>query len=244
MIQVKEERKGTKSRSGHPPQERITEDQGGLSVSGVGLYCYQAVTLPYSKKKQKKLLSAKVCERSTSPRWEEAFHYLVRDPRDESLIVKVSASVQTLVMGPPKVTKSDSLEYKHKNQDYVLMYSTCACVCACAAVPQLGPGPRLLDSSPPRGADGAWPGAGPLVQPGGGAARESDPNEGHAEGATNTPPPPFTCSTRTGLHWYLWDDRFVSLHDGWDSRCRVSPSPAGLGHSAGCVPQSSRRCGR
>lgn len=35
----------------------------------------------------------KVCERSTSPRWEEAFHYLVRDPRDESLTVKVSASV-------------------------------------------------------------------------------------------------------------------------------------------------------
>lgn len=35
----------------------------------------------------------KVCDRSTSPRWEEAFHYLVRDPRDESLTVKVSASV-------------------------------------------------------------------------------------------------------------------------------------------------------
>lgn len=34
----------------------------------------------------------KVCERSTSPRWEEAFHYLVHDPTDESLIVKLSHS--------------------------------------------------------------------------------------------------------------------------------------------------------
>ncbi|XP_067448336.1 extended synaptotagmin-1 [Thunnus thynnus] len=34
----------------------------------------------------------KVCERSTSPRWDEAFHYLVRDPRDETLTVKLSHS--------------------------------------------------------------------------------------------------------------------------------------------------------
>uniref|UniRef100_A0A3Q2Q5J9 Extended synaptotagmin 1 n=1 Tax=Fundulus heteroclitus TaxID=8078 RepID=A0A3Q2Q5J9_FUNHE len=27
----------------------------------------------------------KICERSTSPRWDEAFHFLVRDPRDETL---------------------------------------------------------------------------------------------------------------------------------------------------------------
>lgn len=32
---------------------------------------------------------SKVCERSTSPRWDEAFHFLVRDPRDETLTVKV-----------------------------------------------------------------------------------------------------------------------------------------------------------
>ncbi|XP_068601278.1 extended synaptotagmin-1 [Brachionichthys hirsutus] len=32
----------------------------------------------------------KVCERSTSPRWDEAFHFLVRDPRDEVLTVKLS----------------------------------------------------------------------------------------------------------------------------------------------------------
>uniref|UniRef100_A0A3B3WIY0 Extended synaptotagmin-like protein 1a n=1 Tax=Poecilia mexicana TaxID=48701 RepID=A0A3B3WIY0_9TELE len=32
---------------------------------------------------------SQVCERSTSPRWDEAFHFLVRDPRDETLTVKV-----------------------------------------------------------------------------------------------------------------------------------------------------------
>ncbi|XP_052340147.1 extended synaptotagmin-1 [Oncorhynchus keta] len=35
---------------------------------------------------------SKVCECSTSPRWDEAFHFLVRDPTDELLIVKLSHS--------------------------------------------------------------------------------------------------------------------------------------------------------
>lgn len=91
MIKVKEKRKGTKSRSGRPPQERITEDQGGLSASGVGLQPEVLLSGGYSASFL--FFSHKVCERSTSPRWEEAFHYLVRDPTDESLIVKVSASV-------------------------------------------------------------------------------------------------------------------------------------------------------
>ncbi|KAM3617703.1 uncharacterized protein V6R79_009942 [Siganus canaliculatus] len=34
----------------------------------------------------------KICERSTSPRWDEAFHFLVRDPKDETLTVKLSHS--------------------------------------------------------------------------------------------------------------------------------------------------------
>nr|XP_020475655.1 extended synaptotagmin-1-like [Monopterus albus] len=34
----------------------------------------------------------KICERATSPRWDEAFYFLVRDPRDETLIVKLSHS--------------------------------------------------------------------------------------------------------------------------------------------------------
>ncbi|KAM9343555.1 extended synaptotagmin-1 isoform 2-T2 [Pholidichthys leucotaenia] len=34
----------------------------------------------------------KICERSTSPRWDEAFRYLIRDPRDETLTVKLSHS--------------------------------------------------------------------------------------------------------------------------------------------------------
>uniref|UniRef100_A0A3Q3LAH7 Extended synaptotagmin-like protein 1a n=1 Tax=Mastacembelus armatus TaxID=205130 RepID=A0A3Q3LAH7_9TELE len=35
------------------------------------------------------IATAPICERSTSPRWDEAFHFLVRDPRDETLTVKV-----------------------------------------------------------------------------------------------------------------------------------------------------------
>ncbi|XP_070814793.1 extended synaptotagmin-1 [Chaetodon trifascialis] len=34
----------------------------------------------------------KVCDRSRSPQWNEAFHYLVRDPREEMLIVKLSSA--------------------------------------------------------------------------------------------------------------------------------------------------------
>lgn len=34
----------------------------------------------------------KVCERSRSPEWNEAFHFLIRDPRDEMLIVKLSSA--------------------------------------------------------------------------------------------------------------------------------------------------------
>uniref|UniRef100_A0A8C2XBD1 Extended synaptotagmin 1 n=1 Tax=Cyclopterus lumpus TaxID=8103 RepID=A0A8C2XBD1_CYCLU len=32
----------------------------------------------------------KICERSTSPRWDEAFHFLVRDPRDETITLSHS----------------------------------------------------------------------------------------------------------------------------------------------------------
>ncbi|XP_051516251.1 extended synaptotagmin-1-like isoform X1 [Myxocyprinus asiaticus] len=34
----------------------------------------------------------KVCTRSTSPHWDEAFHFLIRDPREDTLIVKLSHS--------------------------------------------------------------------------------------------------------------------------------------------------------
>lgn len=37
------------------------------------------------------LSSLKVCDRSRSPIWSEAFHFLVHDPREEMLIIKVSA---------------------------------------------------------------------------------------------------------------------------------------------------------
>lgn len=37
------------------------------------------------------LFSLKVCDRSRSPLWSEAFYFLVHDPKQEMLIVKVSA---------------------------------------------------------------------------------------------------------------------------------------------------------
>lgn len=38
-----------------------------------------------------------MCDRSTSPQWGEAFHFLVHDPKEEMLIVKVNAlNVSTL----------------------------------------------------------------------------------------------------------------------------------------------------
>nr|AAC34394.1 unknown [Takifugu rubripes] len=38
-----------------------------------------------------------VCERSTSPRWDEGFHFLVRDPKEETLTVKVISSIYVLL---------------------------------------------------------------------------------------------------------------------------------------------------
>uniref|UniRef100_A0AAY5LAJ1 Extended synaptotagmin-like protein 1b n=1 Tax=Esox lucius TaxID=8010 RepID=A0AAY5LAJ1_ESOLU len=35
-------------------------------------------------------VAVKVCDRTTSPQWDEAFYFLVRDPREELLIVKLS----------------------------------------------------------------------------------------------------------------------------------------------------------
>ncbi|XP_067316530.1 extended synaptotagmin-1 isoform X2 [Pseudorasbora parva] len=36
----------------------------------------------------------KVCDRSTSPQWSEAFHFLVRNPREEILIIKISSAFE------------------------------------------------------------------------------------------------------------------------------------------------------
>lgn len=38
------------------------------------------------------ILSLKLCDRSTSPQWSESFHFLVRDPKHQMLIVKVRRS--------------------------------------------------------------------------------------------------------------------------------------------------------
>lgn len=52
--------------------------------------------LGHVAKRKERLLSSsslQVCERSTSPRWDEGFHFLVRDPKEETLTVKVISGV-------------------------------------------------------------------------------------------------------------------------------------------------------
>ncbi|KAM9855995.1 extended synaptotagmin-1 [Aulostomus maculatus] len=74
-----------------------------LSAAVLFVYVEHAHGLPLKKSGKEPKVGAevtlksashrtKVCERSTSPRWDEAFHFLVRDPRDETLTVKLSHS--------------------------------------------------------------------------------------------------------------------------------------------------------
>lgn len=73
------------------------------SVAVLFVYVERAHGLPLKKSGKEPKVGAeiilknvshktKICERSTSPRWDEAFHFLVRDPRDETLTVKLSHS--------------------------------------------------------------------------------------------------------------------------------------------------------
>ncbi|KAK6303248.1 hypothetical protein J4Q44_G00257020 [Coregonus suidteri] len=73
------------------------------SAAVLFVYVERAYSLPLKKNGKEPKVGAeillkamsyktKVCERSTSPRWDEAFHFLVRDPKEELLIVKLSHS--------------------------------------------------------------------------------------------------------------------------------------------------------
>uniref|UniRef100_A0A8C5F4W6 Extended synaptotagmin-like protein 1a n=1 Tax=Gadus morhua TaxID=8049 RepID=A0A8C5F4W6_GADMO len=73
------------------------------SVAALFVYVERAHGLPLKKSGKEPKVGAeillkgvshrtKICERSTSPRWDEACHFLVRDPREETLMVKLSHS--------------------------------------------------------------------------------------------------------------------------------------------------------
>ncbi|CAL8366671.1 unnamed protein product [Lota lota] len=73
------------------------------SVAVLFVYVERAHGLPLKKSGKEPKVGAeiilkgvshrtKICERSTTPRWDEACHFLVRDPRDETLTVKLSHS--------------------------------------------------------------------------------------------------------------------------------------------------------
>lgn len=83
VVPVKEEWKGAKSRGWSSPQKRVSQNQGRMAN----------VHVVRSKRKSLRSLSNQVCERSTSPRWDEGFHFLVRDPKEETLTVKVISSI-------------------------------------------------------------------------------------------------------------------------------------------------------
>ncbi|XP_029578399.1 extended synaptotagmin-1 isoform X1 [Salmo trutta] len=83
--------------------EQQYQNKAVPSAAVLFVYVERAHSLPLKKNGKEPKVGAeillkamsyktKVCERSTSPRWDEAFHFLVRDPKEELLIVKLSHS--------------------------------------------------------------------------------------------------------------------------------------------------------
>lgn len=118
----------------------------------------------------------KICERSTSPRWDEPFHFLVRDPTDETLTVKVRET-EFLTKNCKKETFEAQIFHTDEKRK-VSVYTSCFC----PALPQLGPGSGVSDAPSERGAVWAGSGAGPLAQSGWSPAGESDTAEDYTEG--------------------------------------------------------------
>uniref|UniRef100_A0A3Q3R072 Extended synaptotagmin-like protein 1b n=1 Tax=Monopterus albus TaxID=43700 RepID=A0A3Q3R072_MONAL len=76
---------------------------GGKCGALLFVYVDRAHSLPFKKSGSepkagaelafgKTTYKTKVCDRSRSPQWKEAFYFLVRDPREEMLIVKLSSA--------------------------------------------------------------------------------------------------------------------------------------------------------
>uniref|UniRef100_A0A8C2K107 Extended synaptotagmin-like protein 1b n=1 Tax=Cyprinus carpio TaxID=7962 RepID=A0A8C2K107_CYPCA len=66
------------------------------------VYVERAHELPVSMTHMTSLeyLNISVCDRTSSPQWDEAFHFLVQDPLNEDLVVKVRESKQELLSEP------------------------------------------------------------------------------------------------------------------------------------------------
>uniref|UniRef100_A0A674AJ88 Extended synaptotagmin-1-like n=1 Tax=Salmo trutta TaxID=8032 RepID=A0A674AJ88_SALTR len=63
------------------------------------VYMDRAHSLPIDQLTSLFPISLKVCDRTHSPQWDEAFYFLVRDPKEEMLIVKVSGCLSIIAMG-------------------------------------------------------------------------------------------------------------------------------------------------
>lgn len=115
VISVEEEREGAESRGGNYPQRRFTQNQSKIMTSFMSWWVQQQKSAVWKVIKLC-LFFPKICERSTSPRWDEAFYFLVRDPRDETLTVKVrlmnSSCISTLSkLCSCKVDKMNSYQF-------------------------------------------------------------------------------------------------------------------------------------
>lgn len=111
----------------------------------------------------------KVCDRTTSPQWNEAFSYMVRDPREDILVVKVDGLQQTVWL----------LMCQHS---VCVNPSVLCCVCVCPVLPQLDSAHRLPGGSYQRAAVRTRAGPGPVVPPGRSLTRESGSSESWTEG--------------------------------------------------------------
>lgn len=85
------------------------------------------------------------------------------------------------------------------------------CVCFFLALPQLGPGPWVLDTSSPGSTDWAGLSAGSLVKSGWSAAREPDPTEGHIQGTDML----LILSTLVTCYVFMWLRIFSLLNHLW-----------------------------
>ncbi|KAM6947937.1 extended synaptotagmin-1 [Lycodopsis pacificus] len=79
------------------------QDKTVPSAALLFVYVDRAHSLPFKKSGKepkagaelvfgKTTYKTKVCDRSRSPQWDEAFHFLVRNPREEMLIIKLSSA--------------------------------------------------------------------------------------------------------------------------------------------------------
>lgn len=162
---VEEERKGAQSRSwagsGWNKLQNPSETRDAwCSIVSLDRYIIIAITLFSS--------SLQLCERSTSPQWNESYYFLVHDPKHQMLVVKVR-HLFTFI-----------LQLMFNSSDVGVNFSFLSlCI---AVVQRLGPANGISGGDYEWAASRATAGPGPVVPSGWSRTWESDPAEGWAQG--------------------------------------------------------------